>query len=426
MIKEKSRWSHSRVSAYEGCPKAYKFRYVEKGNKQEFIGIQLIVGSVFHYVLEAMYKDFSLNGILPFKDIKNIFEVKWKEKLEEVSRRNQKIVINAEVKDLAPFKNFCFNCISRYYKKFYKSGVETDFDACKTEEQVLPEIFYDKDELIEFRGSIDRLDIKGDEVIIVDYKTSRHPPNDKFLDNSFKQLYLYGIAIQKQERFKSIKRIKVKLIYPYTGIIIDRVLTKESVEETKNHYIDLIKTLKKDKKFTQKPGFRCFSCGYRRICPELSATYRLEENKDDIAIKDAANLVDRYVLLKQKNNELTKEIDEIKDQILLNKEEFLDGSLEGAFVIPGAETGMDLVVDIEKVPKIPDSKDAMRDVMSKELSKKGLWEEIATLNSQTINPKIKRNEYTKEVMEVLSDYIYEDEESSRIRTRKRKKKPKTL
>lgn len=136
--------------------------------------------------------------------------------------------------------------------------------------------------------------------------------------------------------------------------------------------------------------------------------------------------MDRYVLLKQKNNELTKEIDEIKDQILLNKEEFLDGSLEGAFVIPGAETGMDLVVDIEKVPKIPDSKDAMRDVMSKELAKKGFWEEIATLNSQTINPKIKRNEYTKEVMEVLSDYIYEDEESSRIRTRKRKKKPKTL
>ena len=64
--------------------------------------------------------------------------------------------------------------------------------------------------------------------------------------------------------------------------------------------------------------------------------------------------------------------------------------------------------------------------MSKELAKKGFWEEIATLNSQTINPKIKRNEYTKEVMEVLSDYIYEDEESSRIRTRKRKKKPKTL
>ena len=79
--------------------------------------------------------------------------------------------------------------------------------------------------------------------------------------------------------------------------------------------------------------------------------------------------------------------------------------------MPGAETGSELVVNIEKVRKLPDSKDAMREVMVQELIKKGFWEEIATLNSISVNPKIKNNAYSRELMDFLSDYIYEDQEN---------------
>ena len=63
------------------------------------------------------------------------------------------------------------------------------------------------------------------------------------------------------------------------------------------------------------------------------------------------------------------------------------------------------VVNIEKVPKIPDSQDSMRDVMIKEIIDKGLWEEIATLNSISVNPKLKKKQYSNELMEVLI-YVY--------------------
>ena len=89
--------------------------------------------------------------------------------------------------------------------------------------------------------------------------------------------------------------------------------------------------------------------------------------------------------------------------------------------MPGAETGSELVVNIEKVRKLPDSKDAMREGMVQELIKKGFWEEIATLNSISVNPKIKNNTYSRELMDFLSDYIYEDQESSRVTVRKSKK-----
>ena len=79
-------------------------------------------------------------------------------------------------------------------------------------------------------------------------------------------------------------------------------------------------------------------------------------------------------------------------------------------------------VNIEKVPKIPDSQDSMREVMIKEIIDKGLWEEIATLNSISVNPKLKKKQYSNELMEVLNMYIYEDEETSRITLRKSNEK----
>ena len=59
--------------------------------------------------------------------------------------------------------------------------------------------------------------------------------------------------------------------------------------------------------------------------------------------------------------------------------------------------------------------------MVKELKEKGLWEEIATLNSVSVNPKLKKNQYSNKLMDILRMYIYEEEEVNRITMRKIKK-----
>ena len=419
--KRSSKWSNSRLNTYQNCPKQYKFKYIESGNTEEFLSISIIVGSVFHNVIEKMYKDFYLKGIIPLNEILNYFENEWEKKLLKEQSKNKEIVFFANIKDIAVYKKYSLDCVKRYYEKFYLTGLETDFDSCNTEEIVEPSFYNEKGELIEFQGFIDRFDIKGDTLTIVDYKTSRQAPSDRFVDKAFTQLYLYALGVSSQERFKDIKKIKLKLIYPFPGTILEREVDNNSIEETKQYYIDILTTLKDDKKFIQKPGFNCVSCGYRRICPEFRSIYKLRENQDDFEIKDIANMVDKLVVLKKKISELEKEADEIKESIISNKEEFLDGDEEGRFVLPGAETESEVVVNIEKIPKLPDSKDAMREVMVQELIKKGFWEEIATLNAISVNPKIKKKSYSNELMELLSNYIYEDQESARVTVRKAKK-----
>ena len=183
--KRTSKWSNSRLNTYQNCPKQYKFKYIEKGNTEEFLSISIIVGSVFHNVIEKMYKDFYLKGIIPLEEVLEYFETEWKRKLLKEEKKKKEIVFFANIKDIAVYKKYSLDCVKRYYEKFYITGLETDFDSCKTEEIVEPFFFDDEGEQIQFQGFIDRFDIKGDVLTIVDYKTSRQAPSDRFIDKAF-------------------------------------------------------------------------------------------------------------------------------------------------------------------------------------------------------------------------------------------------
>ena len=45
----------------------------------------------------------------------------------------------------------------------------------------------------------------------------------------------------------------------------------------------------------------------------------------------------------------------------------------------------------------------------------------STLNSVSVNPKLKKNQYSNKLMDILRMYIYEEEEVNRITMRKIKK-----
>ena len=419
--KKSNKWSNSRINAFLTCAKLYKFKYIEKGNKEEFVSISIIVGSVFHSILELMYKDFYLKGILPLNQIKESFEFEWNKKLDLESKRNKEIVYYEDIDDPEVYKKYAWDCINRYYEKFYITGVETSFESCKTEEIVEPEITDLDGNIIKFRGFIDRYDLKDDVLTIIDYKTSRQAPNNIYLEKTFKQLYLYALGMKKQERFKDVKSINVKLIYPFPGKIINKLVTEDDLKDAENHYIDSINLIKNEKKFFQTPNYNCKSCGFRKICPEFSSIYKLKEFPDDLDIKDAANLADQLVVLKKRAKDIDKEIEEIKKKFIDNKRFFLKDDEEGRYVIPGAETDSEVVVNIEKVPKVPDSQDSMRQIMIDELKEKGFWDEIATLNAISVNPKLKKKAYSKELMDILDMYCYDEEESSRVTLRKAKK-----
>ena len=96
-----------------------------------------------------------------------------------------------------------------HYDKFFLSHKFCSWAEISSNQDhprlVIP--FYNEDgEKIEFQGFIDRFDIKDETLTIIDYKTSRHAPSDRFIDKAFTQLYLYALGIKSQERFKNIKK----------------------------------------------------------------------------------------------------------------------------------------------------------------------------------------------------------------------------
>ena len=110
-----SKWSNSRINTFQTCARQYKYKYIEKDNKEEFVSISIIVGSVYHSILEYMYKDYYLKGIIPFEDIQKIFEIEWDKKLAREKDKGREIVYHDEIKDDKIYKKYTFDCIKRYY-----------------------------------------------------------------------------------------------------------------------------------------------------------------------------------------------------------------------------------------------------------------------------------------------------------------------
>ena len=84
--------------------------------------------------------------------------------------------------------------------------------------------------------------------------------------------------MKKQERFKDVKAINVKLIYPFPGKIINKLVTKDDLSDAENHYLESINLIKNEKKFFQTPNYNCKSCGLGNF-PEFSSIYRLKESQ---------------------------------------------------------------------------------------------------------------------------------------------------
>jgi RecB family exonuclease len=133
-------------------------------------------------------------------------------------------------------------------------------------------------------GRVDRIDRRGDELVIVDYKTGRFQPTGDDARGS-RALALYAYSAQRTFR-RACSR--VELHHLPTGTVAAHDHTEESLarhlrrsEETAN---DVMAAEKRradgdpiDEAFPPAPGPLCGWCDYRRNCPEGSAAAPAKE-----------------------------------------------------------------------------------------------------------------------------------------------------
>lgn len=152
----------------------------------------------------------------------------------------------------------------------YVSGVDTDLEPVGLERWVSTPAGR-----IIAEGRVDRIDRRGDELVVVDYKTGRHVLTVDDARGS-QALALYALAVRRTLR-RPCRR--VELHHLPTGRVLAWEHTDESLgrhlaraEEMADELQLAADTLKaggdREVLFPPNPGRRCSWCDFRRHCPE--------------------------------------------------------------------------------------------------------------------------------------------------------------
>ncbi|MFH1797869.1 MAG: PD-(D/E)XK nuclease family protein [Candidatus Omnitrophota bacterium] len=388
-------YSHSRLSTFETCPLRFKFNYVDKIKREEQ-GIEAFMGTQFHNVMEKLYEDLKFKTY-KLEELLKIYYTNWDKEF------NESVIIVRKDRSAEDYKNAGKKCIEDYYKRYYS------FDQGRVvgiERAVSVDLNNDGKYML--RGFIDRLVQAGDGTYeIHDYKTSGHLPEQAEFDND-RQLALYQIGIS--DMWNDVGG--VKLIWHY--VIFDKEMvstrTQEQLDDLRKSTIELIDKIENTKEFLPQESTLCKWCSYQDMCPRKKHIYKVSDLPRNEYLQDSGvKLVEQYIDLEDKKEELEQEISIIKEEQEKIKEAAIKfAEKEEVSVIDGP--GKRLKIDIKKEIKTPlKSKDleawtGLRDVLLKE----GKYEEVSSVHSGMLKSKIRNNEWPPEVMDKLKIYTTEE------------------
>jgi putative RecB family exonuclease len=159
---------------------------------------------------------------------------------------------------------------SRWVARYLAERVDPDVEPVGVERTVGMHT-----ERIAVSGRVDRIDRRGDELVVVDYKTGRHGVTDDDARGS-QALALYVLAVRR-----TLRRFcrRVELHHLPTGSVAAFEHTEPSLQrhlERAEHTADDIVTATDrlaaggdvDEVFPPRPSSACAWCDFRRHCPE--------------------------------------------------------------------------------------------------------------------------------------------------------------
>jgi putative RecB family exonuclease len=161
-------------------------------------------------------------------------------------------------------------------RRYLEQYVEADDEPVGVERTVAT-----RTETLAVSGRVDRIDDRGEELVVVDYKTGRRPLTDDDARGS-QALALYVLGVRRTLR-RACRR--VELHHLPTGSVAAFEHTDESLqrhldraESTAADIVTATDTLAAgadpDDVFPANPGSACSWCDFRRHCPEGRATSR--------------------------------------------------------------------------------------------------------------------------------------------------------
>ncbi len=251
-------YSHSRLGAFESCPRKYWYAYIGKPEIERFDTVEAFLGSRVHETLEELYKRLMGGQQMSQDDVLGWYDSEWDRQWHDGVR-----VVSKTMK-VTDYREVGRESLTAYYRRYQPFDQDS---TLKLEAQV----FIDLDPAGKYRlqGYIDRLAKRYDGTFeIHDYKTARSMPTQAEADSD-RQLALYQIGVQATWP----EARHVDLIWHYLRFdqeIVSR-RTNEQLDAVRQQCIvtiDNIESRSQDEAgFPTCPSYLCNWCEYNTLCP---------------------------------------------------------------------------------------------------------------------------------------------------------------
>jgi DNA helicase-2/ATP-dependent DNA helicase PcrA len=236
--------SYSQIETFRICPLHFKLKYIYKlptppTSSQSF-------GNSFHQTMKSFYEKVS-QGEMPTVDLIN-------KTLEETWIREGYLSKSHEVGSFEKAKRFL---------KFY---LDNYFDP-KVKPVALEQPFTIQLNSLRVGGKIDRVDVQGDGLEIIDYKTGATALTQNEADKDL-QLSIYGLAATSIPEYpfnQNPEKVKLSLMYFDTPQIVTTSRTKVELDEARKTIEDYKKQIE-ESDFKCSHSMLCENCEYKLFC----------------------------------------------------------------------------------------------------------------------------------------------------------------
>lgn len=241
-------WSHSRLSLFEQCPLAYRYRYLEE-LPEAFTTVEQHLGQAVHAALEQAYAERGRGAPVDAAWIAAAFERAW------------------AAKDPSSYRVVKRGATAGEYRArglaMLASYRERVFAADASETVALEQRFrIGLDATRDWAGIIDRLArLPGGTLRIVDYKTGSSLPNPA----ADRQLQSYALHVLAEHH---ADRVELCVEGLRTGTTLTAGIDAEAVAGVRDGLIAAIAAIEAAASWPARPSMLCDWCGFNVVCPE--------------------------------------------------------------------------------------------------------------------------------------------------------------
>lgn len=378
-----SKFSPSKLSVYQNCPRRYQYRYVDKISRARKTP-ETVVGVAVHSAFEELYALVTGGKVPSLDQLQAIYEREFAEGWDaSVVEKDARFT-----KD--DWKKVGHDCVQLYYEGHHPFSQDR---TVAIEKRVGFPILVDGHEY-RIEGFVDRLALAPDGAFeIVDYKTAKSLPNQEHADEDW-QLALYELAIRRE--WPDTKEVRLKWHYVRHGKTLTSIRDEAARAKLLADAAALISAIKHDHAFEPKQSPLCDWCEYKDLCPLFADPIRVaslppaERHKDD-----GVKLVARYAEIEDRRKRLKDELKTVEAE----REKAEDAIAEwaedkGVSVVAGERAQAS--VTIKEEPHLP-TKTGEPDKhaeLEREVRKSGLWEEVARLDAHALLDGLKARRWT--------------------------------